>query len=301
MSNFKQLFSYFGNKRNIAPKIWNFFGKVDNYVEPFCGSLSVLFANPNIPKVETVNDIDCMVTNFWRSMANDPDKVAYYAFDIVNEADLHAKQIWILKQITSEFKKKMHEDIEFYDAKIAGIWLFGKSASISNNWMHPKGLTSTPVLSSAGEGINGRTTDFKKLFKEIHERLIKVRVCCGDWTRIVTPYVTFKNKAVTKDGYTAIFLDPPYDLGNRDKVYLNDSNPQLYSDVCKWAIENGENNKLKIIVCGYDGDYQFPNNWIQYNWSANGGFGNKSNKRGKDNAKREVLYISPHCNNNVAL
>jgi hypothetical protein len=49
---------------------------VPNYVEPFAGSLAVLMLRPHGPKVETVNDLDKYVANFWRALSKDPDAVA---------------------------------------------------------------------------------------------------------------------------------------------------------------------------------------------------------------------------------
>ena len=42
----KAPFPWFGGKRRVAPEIWAAFGDVDNYVEPFAGSLAVLLERP---------------------------------------------------------------------------------------------------------------------------------------------------------------------------------------------------------------------------------------------------------------
>ena len=34
-------FVWFGGKRKVAAEVWDARGDVDNYVEPFCGSLAV--------------------------------------------------------------------------------------------------------------------------------------------------------------------------------------------------------------------------------------------------------------------
>lgn len=44
--------------------------------------------------IETVNDLDAYVANFWRSVAHDPEAVAKYADWPVNEDDLHARHKW---------------------------------------------------------------------------------------------------------------------------------------------------------------------------------------------------------------
>ena len=46
---------------------------VDNYVEPFAGSAAMLLGAPEGNRVETINDFDGFVANFWRAIAHDPD------------------------------------------------------------------------------------------------------------------------------------------------------------------------------------------------------------------------------------
>lgn len=42
-------FPYFGGKSKAAPEVWQAFGPVDNYVEPFAGSAAMLLAAPDQP------------------------------------------------------------------------------------------------------------------------------------------------------------------------------------------------------------------------------------------------------------
>ena len=54
---YKPPFPWFGGKSKIAPEVWRRFGPVRNYVEPFMGSLAMLFLRPApITGTETVND-----------------------------------------------------------------------------------------------------------------------------------------------------------------------------------------------------------------------------------------------------
>ena len=68
----KAPFVWFGGKRRVAPQVWEALGDVDNYVEPFAGSLAVLLGRPHDlsdgqRRAETVNDADGMLANFWRT------------------------------------------------------------------------------------------------------------------------------------------------------------------------------------------------------------------------------------------
>jgi len=292
----KAPFPFFGGKSKVAPIVWKGLGKVTNYVEPFAGSLAVLLNNPEPAKIETVNDIDCFITNFWRAVSKEPEAVAKWADEPVHEADLHAKHRWLTSPATDEFRIKMNTDPDYYDVKIAGWWVWGMGASIPGNWLQQRGLNSMPMLSSAGGGVHGLTQEIPEWFKKLQDRLRRVRVCCGDWTKVLTPAVTHKNKGLIPKDITGVFLDPPYDLKGRvKKVYQQDED--IFSQVCRWAIENGDNPRMRIVLCGYDGDHGIPDTWETYSWTTNGGMANQAlgDSRGKDNKATERIWFSPHC------
>jgi len=292
----KSPYSYFGGKFKVAPIIWKGLGEVTNYVEPFCGSLAVLLANPKSAKIETVNDIDCFIPNFWRAVSKEPEAVAAYADYPVTESDLHARHRWLVSSATDEFKLKINTDPDYYDVKIAGWWVWGIGASIPGNWLQQRGLNAIPLLSAAGGGIHGLRNDILEWFKKLQERTRRVRVCCGDWSKVISPAVTYKNKGLSPGNITGILLDPPYDLDGRvKKIYQEDKD--IFAQVCQWAIENGENPLLRIALCGYDGDHGIPKNWQTYSWQTNGGMSNQAvgESRGKDNKTKECIWFSPHC------
>ena len=63
------------------------------------------------------------------------------------------------------------------------------------------------MLSSAGGGIHGMTHNILDWFKRLQERTRRTRVCCGDWSKIVTPACTYKSKGIQDKDITGIFLD----------------------------------------------------------------------------------------------
>lgn len=85
MTVLKAPFPWFGGKSRAAHIVWPRFGDCLNFVEPFAGSLAVLLARPFPARIETINDKDCYVSNFWRALSHDPDCVAHYADWPVNE------------------------------------------------------------------------------------------------------------------------------------------------------------------------------------------------------------------------
>jgi DNA adenine methylase len=66
---------YFGGKITLGPAIAALLPSHLHYVEPFCGSLAVLFAKKASPH-ETVNDLDGELMTFWRILREHPDELA---------------------------------------------------------------------------------------------------------------------------------------------------------------------------------------------------------------------------------
>lgn len=346
----KAPFPWFGGKSRAAHLIWPRFGDVVNYVEPFAGSLAVLLSRPHEPRNETVNDLDCYLANFWRAVQADPDGVADAADWPVNEADLHARHRWL--HALSGFRERMHEDRDHFDSQVAGVWVWGISCWIGDNWCRVSNQRGIPYLHKGGKGVNsslwnarpvlgsqsgvhgkrprvakggvgthrqlpnisgadgavGRGVHSKRIrdgifdyMRALRDRLRRVRVCCGDWARVLGPAPT------TAIGVTAVLLDPPYGVLDREEIYNHDSQAAPHQDtlfdvgqstsdrVRAWAIEHGVDTKLRVALCGYDGEHDVLEKfgWDCVAWTAPGGYGsrNKSNL----NRFRERIWFSPHC------
>ncbi len=136
------------------------------------------------------------------------------------------------------------------------------------------------------------TPDLFNYFRLLAERLRRVRVCCGNWSRVCGPTPT------VKQGLTAVFLDPPYDQSHRDaELYAVETN--VASAVREWCFENGANPKLRIALCGYAGEGREPledHGWSLLAWKAKGGYGSQgTGTDGRENAARERVWFSPAC------
>jgi len=320
MNALKSPFPYFGGKRIVAPLIWQRFGRVANYVEPFFGSGAVLLANP-APHTETVNDIDGLLCNFWRALQADPDAVAHHADWPVSELDLHARHRWLVNQRANV--TALLDDPAYSDAKIAGWWVWGISQWIGRGWcptdrpaqqiphlgdrgrgVHRRSLwQQRPHLGSRGVGVHRSslaqqipdlrdrgslsTSDLVASFRQLAARLRRVRVCCGEWERVLGSSVTVGH------GPTAILLDPPYAPRDRAEVYTFDSST-VFHDVCAWARANGDTPLLRIAVCGYDEPDLFDDTWSCVRWQTGGGYASRTS-RGQANRSRECIWFSPHC------
>jgi hypothetical protein len=71
----------------------------------------------------------------------------------------------------------------------------------------------------------------------------------------------------------------------------------IASDVREWAIANGGNPKLRIVICGYEGQHEMPPSWPKIEWKTAGGYAStaKGDTEGKANRHRERLWFSPNC------
>ncbi len=125
-------------------------------------------------------------------------------------------------------------------------------------------------------------------FDDLADRLRRVRIICGDWSRVVTPSVTWRH------GVTGILLDPPYAAAGHSIKYAV-GGQDVGADVCAWAIANGTNPLLRIALCGYAGEHTMPRGWTAVRWKAQGGYGSQGQGRGRENATRETIWFSPHC------
>ena len=275
-------------------------GDVDNYVEPFAGSLAVLLNRPHQPKTETVNDVDGLLANFWRAVAKEPDEVARHADWPVNEADLEARHLWLARR-KGEVRDRLG-DPDWFDTKAAGWWVWGACAWIGSGWCSGAGPWSHDGatwthLGDAGRGINRQLPHLGNAGQGIREfmavladRLRRTRVACGDWSRVCGPSVTWRH------GLTGVFLDPPYSSEGRAVVYSHDCG-SVARDVTAWALDNGSRPDMRIVVAGYAGEHTALESagWRVHAWKAKGGFGSQGNGRGRENAHRERLWFSPHC------
>ena len=108
------------------------------------------------------------------------------------------------------------------------------------------------------------------------------------------PHAPHTETVNDSNGMTAVLLDLPYSHDERQAdLYANDHD--VAADVRQWAIENGDNQLLRVALCGYEGEHEMPDTWSIYRWKARGGYGSQGNSTGRENAVRECIWFSPHC------
>lgn len=128
LKNLSPLFPWFGGKRRVASVIWQALGtNVDLYVEPFAGAAAVFLARPFMRTTgfEVLNDADGFVVNAYRAVRGDPETVLRYVDDLRSELEMRSRHRW-LRGLREGLWTRLMEDPEFFDAKVAGMWIFGQ-------------------------------------------------------------------------------------------------------------------------------------------------------------------------------
>jgi hypothetical protein len=266
----------------------------------------MLLARPGgAGKIEVVNDAAGAISNVWRAIQSAPDEVARWCDRPVNEVDMHAVHMWLVGRLT-EMQEPLCSDMDYFDAKVAGLWLWGACIFIGGGWcggikrgrprpnMLSQGVvTCSTRLPSIGNdrGLNGVSAPpALEWLRRIAERLRGVKVCSGDWARVVTPSVLGKGKNVGGRTPTAVFIDAPYPHEGRDPNLYAEEDALVWDQSREWAIANGDDPELRIAVCGYAGA-AFPSPWTELQWKAGRGYAGEDN----ENRVRERVWLSPHC------
>lgn len=312
----KAPFPYFGGKSLIAETVWQAFGDVCNYVEPFAGSLAVLLARPTpFTGSETINDWSCHVVNVWRAIQAAPEALARLCVAPVAEVNTEAQHAWLMRH--ADALRNALGDPHAYDLEAAAWWIKGCSEWISCGWCGGDGpwqwspdsgwykigsdsgmgvKRPLPHLGDSGSGVNRKLPHLGNAGSGYYEqrvawladwlcalrdRICGVRMACGDWLRVANSEST-----TTRHGLTAVFLDPPYE----GTEYVYGKTESLSASVRDWCFANGANPLFRIILCGRaeEHDALLAKGWRKQFWKTRKGYSDKG-------ADTEALWLSPHC------
>ena len=335
----KAPFPYFGGKSAVAKIVWGALGQVEHYIEPFFGSGAVLLARPgvypNSKYTETVCEIDGYLANVWRALQADPDEVAKWCDWPVNQADLAARKARLLRN-EERLLENLISDDEWFDAKMAGYWVWAASCWIGSGLTSPGRQGQTPHLADKGRGVHGagkiphladkgrgvhgagkipqvgtkgrgvhgtQNSNIYDWFRRLQERLRYVRVVCGDWSKVCGG--DWQDKTWSTVG---MFFDPPYGVEDRDAKLYHRESQSAAADVRAWVLERGKRRNYRIVLAGYIDEHEdlIDVGWTVHRWKTTGGYGNTarnddSAQQGQRNRHREALFFSPYCLGNDQL
>ena len=159
-----------------------------------------------------------------------------------------------------------------------GIQAVGQVPHASDAGMGIQAVGQVPHASDAGMGQDVFLTSAGRAawvwLHKLADRLDRVRVVHGDWTRCLNNHFGGSD--------TAIFLDPPY--RSYERLY-GDASP-VAGAVEQWAREHDD---LRVALCGHAGDYDLPG-WDAVEWSRG-----RFTYAGNSTTDKECIWYSPAC------
>lgn len=210
---------YFGGKHNLAPWIVEHFPEHKTYLEPFFGGGSVLFHKPPCT-IETVNDLDGRVVNFFRVLRNDAD-------ELIRHIKLTP---WAREEFILSLQKT---DDPFEDARLffMSCWMSmnGSTYVTQGSWRH---RCDDQCKSPAVETLR---VDHLYI---IAERLRLVQIECRDALEAIPVYDRPEG---------LIYADPPYVLSTRGGRYKFDVTDEFQTKLA--ALLRG--CQSYVVVSGY--------------------------------------------------
>lgn len=219
----KAVLKYPGAKNRIADWICSFMPEHDVYLEPYAGSLAVLF-NKEPCHIETVNDLHGEVVNYFRVLRDNREELL--------------RLIRLTPYSRMEYEKAYEDaedDIERARRFCVRCWMgFGCSNRYKNGFKSGQ-QTSSPNPAKAWVKL-------PEIMEIASERLKGVQIECLPALELISRYDT-------EDVF--MYIDPPYLRGTR-KDYLY-----------KYEMEDNEHEELlsalvkhpgKILLSGYDNE-----------------------------------------------
>lgn len=220
---------WYGGKGNLVHKLISFIPSHHHYVEVFGGAASLLFAkNPFVSKLETYNDINSDLVNFFRVLR---DKEMFQEFYRKVCLTPYAREEW---KFCKETYKIIDDPIEkAYRFFIAVRQSF--SGEIFGGWSYSITASDRNMSSSVSRYLSAI-----ELLPEFHKRMMFVQIENKDFREILKWYDT-------KD--TFFYLDPPY---------LPETRKEKQSYEYEMSVKDHEelidillNVKGKVMLSGY--------------------------------------------------
>ena len=186
----------YSGKRSWVKPVWDRLGNPDVYLEPCGGDLAVLLGRPHNPKLEVICDTSGLVSNFWRSIRNNPEGVALEADYPTIHQDLTARQKWLMEW-AEENAERLSQDPEYFDTKAAGWWGWGACNWLGSGWCLTGNKKPPKAPNGSSQGIQAQRIELEgeigtgerlmPWFKALARRLSRVVVLNQDWKAALTP------------------------------------------------------------------------------------------------------------------
>lgn len=224
---------YFGSKVRVAPRIVDLLPAHAGYVEPFCGSLSVLLAK-RPTGFEVVNDLDRDLQTFWRVLRERPKDLARLC-RLTPHSRAEYDDAWPITEPVDDLERARRVWVKLTQGR--------GGALRSTGWRYheaPGSRTSTMPRTLAG---------YVERMEAVASRLASVTLECRPALDVITRY--------GRDPHSLIYVDPPYlfdvrgrgrSVKNSEAVYRHDMGED---DEHRELAEALHACRATVVVSGY--------------------------------------------------
>lgn len=242
------LVPWFGAKRTLAPKLMEYIGPHGTYWEPFCASMSVLFAKWKVG-VEIVNDLHSDLINLALTIQDPKEGPRLYRR--LRRVYCSQEQFELaLTQLESE-PSGPDRAFHYFIASWQGMNGFGGLKKINR---------SHAVRYDSNGGSNGkRWIGAVGSIPHFRDRLRHVQI-------LHTDGITLCEKIEDKHG-TVIYCDPPY--VKKAAEYLHDFTKEQHARLARAL---SKYRKTRVVLSYYDDpllDQLYDSTWVRHRIDAN--------------------------------
>lgn len=229
--NIRNVLKYPGSKWNIASEIVSYIPKHHTYVEPFFGSGAVLF-NKAPSAIETINDLDSNVTNLFRCIQTDSERLARLV-------------------MTTPFSREVY-DAQFECDVTQTMYInnFERAANFLIKCWQGHGFRTNGYKVGWKNDVQGRENMYAlwnwyrlpEWIIGIAERLRQVQIENRPALEVIERF-NYEN--------VFMYIDPPYLLGTRTgKSYMHEMSDEDHIKLLEMLLQS----KAMVMISGYESD-----------------------------------------------
>lgn len=269
----------------MIPKILPLIPKHQSYVEVFGGGAGLLFAKHPSP-VETYNDLDSRLVNFFRVLRQRPEEF----YQKASFLPYSREEFYHCRDTYEETEDELEKALKFFVvARMSFGGFFGRA------WGFDSSLSRNGMAKECSRFMKA-----VELTKSFSERLRCVQIEHYDFRKVLDLYDTPE---------TFFYLDPPYvESTRRDGGYKHEMTDQDHKDLVDLLLSI----RGKAILSGYGNDIYLPlesAGWGKETFSVTCRAVAKTRATGikgegvlKNTQKRvECLWISPNARTQLSL
>lgn len=219
----KAVLKYPGAKNRIAEWICSYIPRHDVYVEPFAGSLAVLF-NKSPAHIETVNDLDGEIVNFFRVLRDHPEELR----------QLVALTPYAREEYVKAYEKT-NDNVERARRFCVRCWMGFGCGNLYMNGFKTGQQGTSPNPARAWK-------ELQQTMQAAAERLKGVQIENLPALELISRYDT-------PDVF--MYLDPPYLHGTRKNyLYKHEMTNPKHEELLRVLVKHPG----KILISGYDNE-----------------------------------------------